>query len=112
MENTIILALLCLSFKQENLKGTLLVEQVFRGVNCGIKDFSRVAYKTDYRLIPKHEEYKFIKAYEEFKPPNLKLFPPTIEMPPLFRVSIFVIDNIIILHVFKGNSLIYCLNFS
>ncbi|KAB7503562.1 hypothetical protein Anas_10174 [Armadillidium nasatum] len=71
---------------EQNLKGTLLAENVFRGVNYGVVDFSRVACKTDYQLIPKHEEHKFIKALEEYKLQDLKLYSPTVEMPPLFRL--------------------------
>lgn len=69
------------------MKGKILVEQVFRGKNYGVVDISRTAYKTDFRLIHKHEEAKYLEAYENCTPPPVKIFPPTIDMPPLLKVG-------------------------
>lgn len=71
---------------EDNMKGKILVEQVFRGKNYGVIDISRVAYKTDFRLIHKHEEAKYLQAYENCTPPETKIFPPTVEMPPLLKI--------------------------
>ncbi|KAK7081255.1 Mitochondrial ribosomal protein, S34 [Halocaridina rubra] len=74
-------------FKDEdNMKGHVLVERVFRGVNMGVVDLSRTAFKMDYKLVPKHEEYKYIQAAEESCPPEVKILPETMEMPPLLKI--------------------------
>ena len=75
---------------QKNREGELLVELVFRGINKGIVDLSAISYKTDYQLIPKHEEHKYIKELEEFVPPAKKIFSQTVEMPPLLKVCILL----------------------
>merc|ERR1711915_291207 len=75
------------AFRDEDfLKGKILVEKVFRGRNYGVVDISKAAYKTDYRLIPKHEEHKYLERTEEFKEPEMKIFPQTMEMPPLLKI--------------------------
>lgn len=64
------------------------VERVFRGVRTPYPvDMSNVSYKTDYRLIPKHEEAKYtnqpLKDLDTVK--NLKLIPPTMDFPPVMH---------------------------
>lgn len=71
---------------EDNTKGKVLVERVFRGVNKGVGDVSKIAYKTEFQLVPKHHEYKYILAAKECKEPEVKLLPPTMEMPPLLKI--------------------------
>ncbi|XP_042232403.1 uncharacterized protein LOC121873151 [Homarus americanus] len=71
---------------EDNMKGKILVEKVFRGKNCGVVNMSKVAYKTDFRLIHKIEEAKYLQSYENFTPPEQKIFPQTMEMPPLLKI--------------------------
>ncbi|XP_068206961.1 small ribosomal subunit protein mS34 [Palaemon carinicauda] len=71
---------------EDNLRGKVLVERVFRGVNMGVVDISKSAYKTDFKLIHKHEEHKYLEALKNFKPPEVKILPQTMEMPPLLKI--------------------------
>lgn len=71
---------------QDNMRGKVLAEQIFRGKNMGIVNLSKTSYKTDFRLIHKHEEAKYLQKAEESIPCDVKIFPQTMEMPPLLKV--------------------------
>ncbi|XP_069953721.1 small ribosomal subunit protein mS34 isoform X2 [Cherax quadricarinatus] len=72
---------------EDNMRGKILVERVFRGKNCGVANISKAAYKTDFRLIHKHEEAKYLEAYQRCVNTSRerKIFPRTMEMPPLLK---------------------------
>ncbi|XP_076062543.1 mitochondrial ribosomal protein S34 isoform X2 [Oratosquilla oratoria] len=69
----------------ENRKGRVWVERFFRGENKGIVEISQAAYKTDYRLVPKHEESKYLETVPD-QPKAEKVMPYSIEMPPLLKL--------------------------
>ncbi|XP_066951226.1 small ribosomal subunit protein mS34 isoform X1 [Macrobrachium rosenbergii] len=71
---------------EDNIKGKVLVERVFRGVNEGVVDLSKSAYKTDFKLIHKHEEHRYLEALKNCKPKEAKILPQTIELPPLLKI--------------------------
>ena len=75
------------SYLQENTKGKVVVEELFNGRYLGVRDKSKVAYKTDFRLVHKHEEHKCIEAFKNAETPEVKIFPQTMEMPPLLKVN-------------------------
>ena len=66
------------------------VEKVFRGKPLeGIVELSKVAYKNDFKLVPKDEEHNYIqqtKPLEEVLKER-KLLPEFFEFPPLLKVS-------------------------
>uniref|UniRef100_T1J893 28S ribosomal protein S34, mitochondrial n=1 Tax=Strigamia maritima TaxID=126957 RepID=T1J893_STRMM len=68
----------------ENIEGTVWLENIFRGVNCGIETDNTV-FKQDWQLIPKAEEEKFLKIPVKSKP-DYKILPATKEFPPLFKL--------------------------
>ncbi|XP_066248433.1 small ribosomal subunit protein mS34 [Euwallacea similis] len=64
----------------------VLVQKTFRGKI--MKDpilIERTSYKTDYRLIPKHEEATYCKLTQPSEPTAQKILPRTMEFPPLLR---------------------------
>ncbi|XP_066150319.1 small ribosomal subunit protein mS34 [Euwallacea fornicatus] len=64
----------------------VLVQKTFRGKT--IKDpilIESTSYKTDYRLIPKHEETTYCKLTQPSEPTAQKILPRTMEFPPLLR---------------------------
>ncbi|KAK3861704.1 hypothetical protein Pcinc_032363 [Petrolisthes cinctipes] len=71
---------------EDNMNGKVLVEKIFRGKNYGVIDISESAYKTDYRLIHKHEEAKYLHALETCPPRQINILPRTVEMPPLLKM--------------------------
>ncbi|XP_027231581.1 uncharacterized protein mRpS34 [Penaeus vannamei] len=71
---------------EDNMRGKVLAEQIFRGKNMGIVNLSKTSYKTDFRLIHKHEEAKYLQKAEESIPCDVKIFPQTMEMPPLLKM--------------------------
>lgn len=52
----------------------------------GTVDLSKVSYKTDFRLIHKHEEAKYSQRVEGSLPRDVKIYPQTMDMPPLLKV--------------------------
>ncbi|XP_045620166.1 uncharacterized protein mRpS34 [Procambarus clarkii] len=71
---------------EDNMRGKILVEKVFRGKYCGVVDISKAAYKTDFRLIHKHDEAKYLQAQEKVTHAEQKILPNTLEMPPLLKI--------------------------
>ncbi|XP_050692550.1 28S ribosomal protein S34, mitochondrial-like [Eriocheir sinensis] len=71
---------------EDNLKGSVLVERIFRGRHDGVVDISKVAYKPDFRLVHRHEEARYIEAYKNYKPEEVRLINPVLEMPPLLKL--------------------------
>lgn len=71
---------------QDNMRGRVTAEQIFRGKNMGIVDISKASYKTDFRLIHKHEEAKYLQKAKESSPCDVRIFPQTMDMPPLLKV--------------------------
>lgn len=64
------------------------VERVFRGVRTPEPvSMLNVSYKTDYRLIPKHEEAKYTSrpVKELANVQNQKLVPQSMDFPPLMQ---------------------------
>lgn len=58
-------------------------ERIFRGKSNTIPGQITVAsYKTDYQLVPKDEEYKYLKPVENEEP---RILSKTMIMPPLLR---------------------------
>ena len=72
------------------VKGRLVVHKVFRGVDQGELDYSKWAYKPDFALVPKDQEYKYIEAFEKFSLPDPRVFAARAEMPPLLKVNLRV----------------------
>lgn len=62
---------------------TAYIEKVFRGRRYPDTIIMGATYKTDYRLIPKDEEAKYLEI-EEVKKVE-KIFPKTMALPPLMR---------------------------
>ncbi|CAD6224752.1 GSCOCG00005535001-RA-CDS [Cotesia congregata] len=61
----------------------VLCERVFRGKKSEqLMQISSASYKTDYQLVPKDEEYKYIDAT---KPREEVVISRTMEVPPLLR---------------------------
>lgn len=59
-----------------------LVETTFRGKkDARVKQMDSSTYKTDYQLVPKDEEYKYLNWVER----DEVILPRTMELPPLLR---------------------------
>lgn len=101
MEKTSFFVYLLSLFFQDNMNGKVLVEKIFRGRNYGVCEMSRVAYKTDYRLIHKHEEAKYLNALKTCPPRQMQILPRTIEMPPLLKVNINLAGLSLLLHLIE-----------
>ncbi|XP_037784309.1 uncharacterized protein LOC119580304 [Penaeus monodon] len=71
---------------EDNMRGRVTAEQIFRGKNMGIVDISKASYKTDFRLIHKHEEAKYLQKAKESSPCDVRIFPQTMDMPPLLKL--------------------------
>ncbi|XP_042892082.1 uncharacterized protein LOC122266406 [Penaeus japonicus] len=71
---------------EDNMRGKVTAEQIFRGKNMGTVDLSKVSYKTDFRLIHKHEEAKYSQRVEGSLPRDVKIYPQTMDMPPLLKM--------------------------
>ncbi|KAK4289238.1 hypothetical protein Pmani_037781 [Petrolisthes manimaculis] len=71
---------------EDNMEGKVLVEKIFRGKNYGVVDISDSAYKTDFRLIHKHEETKYLRALQTCTPRQINILPRTVEMPTLLKM--------------------------
>lgn len=71
---------------EDNMKGEVLVEKVFRGIHCGVVNMSKVAYKPDFRLVHKHEEAQYIQAFRNHKQTPAEVVAPTMDMPPLLKM--------------------------
>ena len=68
------------------------VEKVFRGKPIeGIVELSKVAYKNDFKLVPKDEEHIYIQQTKSLEQTlqEKKLLPEFFEFPPLLKVKFF-----------------------
>lgn len=64
-------------------KVRVFVERTFRGIKEPKPvNIESTSYKTDYKLIPKHEEHKYLNAETKHEP---TLMPQFMEFPPLMR---------------------------
>lgn len=70
----------------ENLRKVIvLVANVFRGnLEPEVREIFRTSYKPDFRLIPKHEEHKWIEKTKTVQR-EPKYIDPWIDMPPLMK---------------------------
>lgn len=71
---------------EDNMKGEVLVEKVFRGVHYGVINMSKVAYKPDFRLVHRHEEARYIEAFRNHKPADVDIVSPVMDMPPFLKM--------------------------
>lgn len=62
-------------------KVAVLVEKTHRG-KTELRQIDGATYKTDYQLVPKDEEYKYLQPVEAR---NFKLLSKTMELPPVLR---------------------------
>ncbi|XP_050671940.1 uncharacterized protein LOC126970199 [Leptidea sinapis] len=70
---------------EERRRVRVWVEKTFRGRRLpGLTEIYRTSYKTDYQLIPKDEEEKFMKSIAVHDFPDV-ILPNKIEMPPLMK---------------------------
>jgi len=71
------------------MRGTILVEQIFRGRKKPKPlDIGDYAYRADFQLISKSSEADYLQSYEDFQAnkPSQVIFPRSAPFPPLWKV--------------------------
>lgn len=67
-------------------KGKFWAEWTFRGRNFGIYEFSNDLNRSDWKLIYKHEEQKYLQNTNQMK---LIEIPKTFPIPPLQVINVY-----------------------
>lgn len=70
------------------LTGRLIVEDWFRGRHTPERELKFGVTHTDWALVPRDEEQRYIQAVLDYKPPKKKVLPNTIKLPPLLKLHL------------------------